>query len=249
MDHPAAFLARLAQYNVSKWVYLDLDLLTEPLEVYTRALGTMSDVIFAASPRVSSEDDVARIAKLIRSIPSVTSIDVPYSGRLPAIQRDTFLFINDDAGSNKIDTFLHDNQSQFARTRRTHIFVDTGGSYPSIDLLGLGLSSGARIAVSFFGPSSGSLILKLTHSFLSPVTLILNQPQGPRIFEYPVSSSLSTTTITFSPSPSEHLSFVPNNRNNLIIQVRKGRPQSYVMNDIRLHDEAGNDYNPASPEA
>jgi hypothetical protein len=253
MDHPAAHLARLTEYKSSwsKWVELDMRFFTQPLEVYTGALVAMSDVIFVSLYDVYSDDDYARVAQLIRNLPSATSICVPHSRRLPAIQRDTPLFINDINGSNKIETFLHDNQSQLARTRRTHLFIDAGGYYPSVSPARLELWRGSKIAVSFFGPPSGTLVLKLTYSSRNAavtLSLILKEPCGSRTFEYPVPSSLTVTTVTLSPGPSDHPPFVPNTRNNLIIEVTARGRTNYVLQDIHLQDEAGNDYNPDPPE-
>jgi hypothetical protein len=252
MDHPAAHLARVTEYKISrsKWISLNLDLLTEPLEVYMHALVAMNDVIFVRFDFATSEDHYARIADLIRNLPSVTSICVPKFRRLPAIQRDTPLFINDCDRSNKIETFLQDNQSQLARTRHTYTFIDISGIFTAIRSARLQLWPGSRIAVSFFGPPSGTLVLKLTHSSDdAAATLILKELHGSRTFQYPVPSSFTAINITLFPSPSDHPAFVPNIRNNLIIEVSQGRESSYKVQDIQLHDEPGNEYYPASPEA
>jgi hypothetical protein len=222
---------RLTEYKLSRSKWLDLDMrrvITEPLEVYMRVLGAMNDVIFVNFSVRSSHYGL--VAELIHDLPSVTSIYVPDSHRFPAIQRDTPLFINDYDGSNKIETFLHDNQSQLARTRRTHIFIDPGSSHPFIAPARLELSPGSKIAVSFFGPPSGNLILKLTHSSrYTAVNLILKESHTSSTFQYPVPFSLTDTTITLSPSPSDHPSFVPNTRNNLIIEATQGSLRSYVV--------------------
>jgi hypothetical protein len=81
------------------------------------------------------------------------------------------------------------------------------------------------------------------------VTLILKEPHESRTFEYPVPSSFTATNITLFPRPSDHPSFVPTTRNNLIIEVPEGILHDYMVQDIRLHDEAGNDYNEASLDA
>jgi hypothetical protein len=237
----------LTGYKVfrAKWLHLDLRLLTEPLEV----IGAMSDVIFVNFYPVDSDEQYAQLAELICNLPSVTSICVPDPRRLPAIQRDTPLFINDYHGSRyrEIEAFLRDSQSQLAHTRRTHVFIHTGDYDPSIAPSRLRLSSGSKIAVSFFGPPSGNLSLILTHSSGDTAeTLILKGSQGSRTLEYTVPFSLTTTLFTLSPMSSDPPSFVPSIRNNLIIE---GISQGYIVRDIRLHDEAGNDYNPASPEA
>jgi hypothetical protein len=210
----------------------------------------MNDLVFVCFSYFFSEAHSALVAELIRNVPSsVTSIYLPESRHLPAIQRDTPLFINDYHGLNKIETFLHDSQSQLAHTRRTHMFIDTDGHSFSVNPATLGLWRGSKIAVSFFGPRSGNLILKLTHASPSAATLVLKEPLRSRTFKYHVPSSLSITTITFSPNPSFPPSIVPNARNNLIIEVTGWHQQGYVLQDIQLHDEAGNDYNPVSPEA
>jgi hypothetical protein len=114
----------------------------------------------------------------------------------------------------------------------------------------LELSPGSKIAFSFFGPPSGELILKLTHSCDDGVvTLILKESHRSRTFEYTVPSSFNTIDINLFPGPSDHPSFVPNTRNNLIIEVAQGAWKGYMVRDIRLHDEAGNDYNATSSEA
>jgi hypothetical protein len=221
--------------------------ITETLEVSVRAFEDMSDVICVNFRYVQSDSDYARIAELIRKLPSVTSIRVPDSHRLHAIQRDTPLFINDWRHSNKVETFLHVNQSQLERNRRTHVFINTEASIISIGPTRLELWRGSKIAVSFFGPPSGNLVLKLTHSSqFANVTLVLKESHESRTFQYAIPSSLIVTTITLFPSPSDQPSFVPNTRNSLIIEVAQGSHWGYMIQDIRLQDEAGNDYNAAS---
>jgi hypothetical protein len=255
-------ISGLIEFKVSrsKWLFLDMYAIVEPLrlEAYTRALRPRNQIVFVNFYNVDSDRNYALVAELIRDCPSVTSIRVSESHRLPAIQRDTPLFINDSNGSHKIEAFLHDNQSQLARTRHTHVFIDTGDTYPTTYPAMLELSRGSKIAVSFFGPPSGNLILKLTHSS-APATLkltpssastTLNLQDSHRLhtFEYPVPSSLTSLDITLFPSPSDHPSFVPNARNSLIIEVTEGGWWCYVIHDIRLQDEARNDYGAACLE-
>jgi hypothetical protein len=222
----------------------------------------MHDVLFVNFHGVDTEDHYSVVAELIRSLSSVTSIYLPHCRHLPAIQRDALLFIHDDNSSNRIENFLHDNQSQLAYTRHTHVFIDTviNGFYPSIGPSRIRLAPGDKIAVSFFGPPSGTLVLVLTHSpnearirmqssGEETVTFILKESHGSRTFEYPIPSSLTATNITLFPSPSDHPSFVPNIRNNLIIEVTQKSQRGFVVRDIQLHDEEGNDYGVALPEA
>jgi hypothetical protein len=241
-------ISGLIEYKVSRSKWLEVHVATwrvfaQPFEVYTRAIGAINNVIFVNFYSVDSDDDYALVAELIRNCPSVTSIRVSDPRRLPEIQRDTPLFIN---GSHEIEAFLQDNQSQLARTRHTHVFTDTGDIYPPIFPARLSLSRRSKIAVSFFGPPSGTLILKLTHSSdYLPATLNLKDSHRSHTFEYPVPSSLTPIDITLFPSPSDHPSFVPNSRNSLIIEVAHEGWQNYVLRDIRLQDEARNDYSVA----
>jgi hypothetical protein len=128
------------------------------------------------------------------------------------------------------------------RTRQTHIFIDTGGTYPTAIPGKLILSPGDKIVVSFFGPPSGNLILKLTHSTREAYAIIKASPTS-RTWEYSVPSSLTALDITLFPNPSDHPSFALNVRNNLIIEFAQG--WSYDLQDIRLQDEARNDYGAA----
>jgi len=238
----------LTEFKVSRSKWLSAHMLrfySGPL--YTRALQAMDDAIFVVFNHVNSDHDYALVTEVIRNLPSLTSIHISDAHQLPAIERDTPLFINDRDGSNEIETFLNDNQSQLALTRRTLVFIDTGRFVTSTDPGRLGLSLGSKIAVSFHGPPYGSLILKLTHSSDDgAVMLILRESHSSRTFEYPVPFSPTTININLFPGSSDHPSFVPNTRNHLIIEVAQGIWKGYVIRDIRLQDEAGNDYNSAS---
>jgi hypothetical protein len=209
----------------------------------------MSDIIFILFSAPVYAFHHVLLDQLIRNPPSVTSIRVPHYHRVSVI-RDASLFSDGHTGSHKIETFLHDNQSQLARTRRTHVFMYASSFFAFVSPARLQLSYGCKIAVSFFGPSSGNIILTLTHWAEGvPVTLILKESQGSRTFEYTVPSSLTVTTIAFSPSPSDHPSFERDTRNNLIIELEVTNWGTYVIQDIQLLDEAGNDYNAASSQA
>jgi hypothetical protein len=69
------------------------------------------------------------------------------------------------------------------------------------------------------------------------------------MFKLPIPSSLTTHDITLHPHPSERLSFTPDSRNNLIIQMESSWSGQYWLQDIQLLDDAGYPYNPRPSEA
>ena len=203
----------------SNTLYLDKLSLEAPLEVYSRALkqnNTTTHIIFRW---FDSDDDRRWIADTIRDLPWVTSIYVPNRELLPTIDRTTPLFIDDYDGQD-INTFL-DNDSQLAHSQGTFIFIIPG-----------------TIAVSFVGPTSGNLILRLTHRSTTTLTVT-----GASV-QLSLSSLLTVDDITLhaSPSESDKPSFEPGIRNNLIIQVVGW----YSAHDIRLLDQSGNCHDAAS---
>jgi hypothetical protein len=267
MDHPAVYLTRLTEFQSSrsnlKWA--DLSSSTESLGVYTRALRAMNAVLIVTPGYIGSQLQptyYTDLAKLVHDLPSVTSIHVQNSTFLSTTLqdlRDPPLFINDHVGSNKIETFLDKYQSRLARTRHTLVYIDTGSfrpvTYPASWLL---LSPGAKIAVSFFGPSSGNLVLKLTHrapssSSYDPETPILQWSHGSHTHTCKVPSSVTVENITLFPSHSDTLSFVQGTQNtfvectqnNLIIEVINN---DYMIQDIQLQDDRRNAYNGVSLE-
>jgi hypothetical protein len=237
----------------SKWLRLDLSSLTAPLEVYSRALQRMQGVIFVAFLNVNSDADYTRVAELIPNLPSAMSIyvDNPNPQLLLAIRRDVPLFIHNHPHSTGFRPFLDGIQSQLSRTRGTHIFTYTAGRFHDIHPGSLLLKHDSKIAISFFGPSSGNLVLKLTHSSRdAPVTLVLKELHEshtiePIEFLVPFESSFTEKTITlYSHLSGQQPEFWPNTRNNYIIQVSGQAGRSiYAIQDVRLQDEAANEYN------
>jgi hypothetical protein len=153
--------------------------------------------------------------------------------RLPPIQHDTPLFIDDNAQPQTLKTFL-DNDRSLARTRDTyvflHVFLERPDSWQwSLD-----------VAVSFVGPSSGNLILRLKHHAFEPNTTITVLGTS---FTLTIPESLTTDDINLHPigNSSSQLSFMPNTRNNLILQVSMPR-YYYIPQDVQLLDEDGNPY-------
>jgi hypothetical protein len=171
-----------------------------------------------------SDQEYAWFAETICDLRSVTSILVHRLPRLPPIQRDAPLFIDAYDHSQSLETFLVNDQS-LARTRDTHVFM-------------AGMS-GNTIAVSFVGPSSGNLILRLKHRATGPdMTLTVLGTS----FTLTIPESLTIDDINLYPTgnPSSQLTFMPDARNNLIL--RTPPKHIYGLLDLQLLDENGNQY-------
>jgi hypothetical protein len=197
-----------------------------PLDFYTRALKGNDDVI-----RVSflneSDSLYAWFAETISHLPSVTSIKVINPRRLPPIQRDTPLFIDDFNPSQSLETFLNNDQS-LARTRATYVFMQYNDDW--------------TIAVSFVGPSSGKLILRLKHRARAPDTTLTVLGTS---FTLAIPESITIDDINLHPisESTSQLSFTPNARKNLILRASSG----YAPQDLQLLDEDRNTYGLPSP--
>jgi hypothetical protein len=168
----------------------------------------------------------AWFAETICDLPLVTSIQVSgtqRTQRLPPIQRHTPLFIDDHPSSQSLGTFLNNDQS-LARTRDTYVFMQH--------------TDNCNIAVSFIGPSSGDLTLRLKHCARLPDTTltVLGTSFTLTIPESPTIDDINLYPIGDSPS---QLSFAPNIRNNLILQTSKLK---YFLQDLQLLDEDGHLY-------
>jgi hypothetical protein len=216
------------RHSRSKSLYLDRYHFKAPLDIYSRALKGNDDVIHIDF-YCYSDQEYAWFAETIRDMPSLTSIWVNNDPqRLPPIQRDTPLFINDYDHSQSLNTFLNNNQS-LARTRDTFVFMQyTLRSW--------------TIAVSFIGPSSGNLRLRLNHRARRPdITLTVLSTS----FTLTILESITIDDINLHPdgSSSSLLSFTPNIRNNLILQTSSLKDSDYyTLRDLQLLDEHGNPY-------
>ena len=207
------------RHSRSKVLTLDT-LLRVPLEVLSRELKRNKNVIYLHF-HVYSDEAYPWVADMIRDMPWVTTIYVQDAKRLPDIQRDTPLCIN-DLYTQDIDfqTFLNDDP-RLASSQDTFIFFYFTPT----------------IAVSFVGPESGNLILKLSHSSADGAYLTVKGTS----FQLAIPHSFTVDYITLYAHPSEpgHLSFERGTRNNLIIQVTRNNPYDYDIHDIQLLDEAG----------
>jgi hypothetical protein len=129
----------------------------------------------------------------------------------------------------------------------TYIFTDAG--YFDMRLLqgrlGDALENVAIVLISFVAPTSGRLILRLKHS--GDEFVLLEITLGSTIIQLNPStkSSITTDDITLNPtqdhrpSESDHLSFEPEVRNDIVIKFRGHWIESHVLCDIELLDEAG----------
>ena len=209
---------------------LDLHLVFEgsPLDFYYRALDALkcnNDVIHIV---FHGSENYAWIAETIRDMPSVTSIQVGNPRLLPPIPRDTPLFINDDNDNDNeesLETFLKHDES-LARTHNTYVFIGSGGGW--------------TIAVSFVGPSSGDLILRLKHRTFgldSDATLTVLGTS----FTLAITKSLTIDDINLPSdgNSSSQLSFTRDARNNLILRIPS---PWYTLLDVQLLDEDGCPY-------
>jgi hypothetical protein len=211
------------RHSRSKSLFLDGFDFKAPLDFYSRALKGNDDVIHIDFDCYSDHDQLyARVAETIRDMPSVTSIKVNDPQRLPPIQRDTPLFIY-DRHSLSLEAFLNSDQS-LARTRDMFVFMQHTDRW--------------TIAVSFVGPSSGSLIFRLKHRAHRPdITLTVTGTS----FTLSIHESITIDDINLHPdgSSSSLLSFTPNIRNNFIFQVSE---RGYSLHDLQLLDGDGNPY-------
>jgi hypothetical protein len=212
------------RHSQAKSLVLSREDFKAPLDVYTRALQANNEVIYISCD-CNSDEDYAWFAETIRGMPSVTSIKItsPESRRLPPIQHNTPLFIHGNLSSQSIETFLN-NDRLLACSRETRVFLTC--------------TSSRTIAVSFFGPSSGNLRLRLKHRARRLNTTI-TVPSTSLTLAIP--ETLTTDDITLHPtdSPSCPLFFIPNTRHNLVIQEMSG---NYDLQDIQLIDKDGKPY-------
>jgi hypothetical protein len=100
-------------------------------------------------------------------------------------------------------------------------------------------ANGWTVAVSFVGPSSGNLILRLKHRATIPDTTLTVVGTS---FTLAIPESLTVDAINLHPigNSSFQLSFIPNTRNSLIFRVSGW--DIYTLHDLQLLDEDGNLY-------
>ena len=236
-DDNALFECR---YFRSKWIDLGQNSYA-PLEIYLHALRQNKNIIHISFGPYDSDSD---INWFMSHLPWVTSISRDSFERLPAIDRDSLFIKSTPSLNNDLITFAKEIRltgklpvDDFS----TYIFTDAGSS----DIYEDKLANKARVLISFVGPTFGqSLILRLKHSDEEdgPLEVTL----GSTIIQLNSSPTLSLTIddITLYPSPgpsgSDHLSFEPGIRNDIVIQFSGAvEGHDHLLHDIDLLDEAG----------
>ena len=229
------------RYSRLKWINLTQGL-TVPLEVYSHALKGNKNIVHITFDYMKSDFDVNRF---LCDLPWVTSITPDRSVPIPAVHHD-LLFIK--SSNNDLNTFAKEIKLV---PSPTYMFSDAG----FLDVYSDKLGGNARVLISFVAPASGkSYLLRVKHSgdgapldvTLGSTKIQLNPPSK---------SSLTIDDITLYPlqvpcfSESDHLSFVPEVRND--IYVRFIVPSEYsnhghYLHDIELLDEDGLEYMPRS---
>ena len=238
------------RYSRSKWLTFD-GFLIAPLEVYSHYLKGNKNITHITFHSTTSE--FAR-NQLLSDMPWVTSV-TNWIGGLSFFRRNLrVLFIQPTGFNSNYDL------NTFAKKIKldppsTYIF-----SYISPSGI-MDMSSGkfipnARVLISFVPPTSGKcLTLRVKHRGTNfceedvPLEVTLGST---KIRLNAIStSSLTIDDITLypiqvpGPSDSDHLSFVPEVRNDIYIQFRSVRDHSHSqVHDIELLDEAGLEYMP-----
>ena len=226
------------RYSRSKWLGFYQNL-TVPLEVYSHYQKGNNDITHLTFCSFSFDFDVNR---LLSDLPRVTSIsrDPNHSvDAIPPVPRD-LLFIK----SNDLNTFAKEIKLY---PSSTYFFSEVGY------MDGVSLGNNARVLISFVPPTSGErLTLRVKHSGEENAPLEVTLGSIKIQLDPSSKSSLTIDDITLypiqlsDPSESDHLSFVPEVRNDIFIHFRKNELGNHILHDIELLDEAGLVYMPHS---
>ena len=217
------------RYSRSKWLLFSQSS-TVPLKVYLNALKGNKNIIHISfdymKTIMKSDFDVNRF---LYDLPWVTSISPgPYT-TIPAIRRD-LLFVKSII--NNLNTFAKEIKLD---PSSTYIFSDAG----IFDVCSDEIGNNARILISFVAPTSGKrLLLRVKHSGEEDAPLEVTLRSTKLQLNPPSKSSLTIDDITLyptevsDPSESDHLSFVPEVRNNIFIQFVGPVFHGHYLNDI-----------------
>ena len=230
------------RYSRSKWLYLEEDFNSAPIEIYSHALKGNKNIIHISF----DHDFYVNLAKY--DLSWVTSISFDVKPTRLAIYRHP-LFIK--STNNDLITFAKEIRPKL-EPFSTYIFTDAGisGSYSGK------LGKSARVLITFVAPKSNkSLILRLKHSVRNSEDVPLEVTLGSTVIQLNSSSksSLTIDDITLypiqvpGPSESDNLSFEPGIRNDIVIRFgRTANRHGHLLHDIELLDEAGLEYMPRS---
>jgi hypothetical protein len=222
------------RYSQSKWLNLTPHS-TVPLEIYSHYLKGNQNITHIAF-RGSCSD--VGFQATIRDLPWVASISCDSNGVLDNRDRRDPLFIK----STNMDLIKFAEEIRFKLNPfqvSTYIFTDA----ENLDMHEGSLKSNAKVLISFVAPTSGqSLILRLKHSGKNDAPLEVTL--GSTIIQLNPSSksSLTIDDISLYPisglSESDHLSFEPGIRNDIVIQFRGPVGHHHLLHDIELLDGA-----------
>ena len=239
------------RYSRSKWFRVIFNGNSiAPLEVYSHYLKGNKNIIHISFGDMNLTYD---IDQFLSDIPWVTSISTVQSAPLP---RD-LLFIQSTWADmyNDLNTFAKEIKLD---PPSTYFFSDTRGL---IDVFSGELMNNARVLISFIPPTSGKcLTLRVKHRSENfdredaPLEVTLGSSTKIRLNPFSKSeSSLTIDDITLypiqvpGPSDSDHLSFVPEVRNDIYIRfilAYEHQIHDHILHDIELLDEAGREYMP-----
>jgi hypothetical protein len=189
------------------------------------------------------DSDLDWFQDAIRDLPRVTSIS-SFSAISSVPGRRHPLFIK--SKNNDLITFAKEIRPELDPFS-TYIFTDAG-SYDIGSTQGRlwdALVNSARVLISFVGPTSGSLILRLIHSGDEDAPLEITLGTTRIQLNPSTKSSFTTDDITLNPiqdrgpSKPDRLSFEQEIRNDIVIQFRGLWGRHHLLHDIELLNEAG----------
>ena len=243
------------RYSRSKWLHFNRGAnrggfgllnngIISPLDVYSHALKGNKNIIHITLNNMDSNFDVNQF---LCDLPWVTSITLDRPVSAPAVHSD-LLFIKSSTNKD-LKTFAKEIKLD---PSSTYIFSDATVYAVSSGKLG----SDERVLISFIPPTSGkTLTLRVKHSQSGQEEAPLKVTLGSAMIQLNPSSksSLTIDDITlypiedFGPSDFDHLSFVPEVRNNIFIQIVTTKFHcDHYLHDIELLDEDGREYMPRS---
>ena len=232
------------RYSRSKWLkFIQVEDSTAPLEIYSHALKGNKNIIHITFRDMKYDFDVYQF---LCDLPWVTSITLDSYATIPTVYRD-HLFIK--STNNDLITFAKEIK---VVPSSTYIFSEV----TTFDVYSGQLRNSGRVLISFVAPKSGErLILRVKHSDKEDASLEVTLGSTKIQVNPSSNSSLTIDDITLypievsGPSESDHLSFVPEVRNDIyvhFIMPYKYRAYDHILHDIELLDEFGLEYLPHS---
>jgi hypothetical protein len=226
------------RYSQSKWLGL-WPQSTVPHEIYSHALKGNNDIIHIT---FGFPSDLGWIQDAIRDLPRVTSLRFYAISSVPGRRHPLFI----KSKNNDLTTFAKEIRPELDPFS-TYIFTDAdyNDMFSVQGRFGLALVDYAKVLISFVAPTSGRLILRLTHSGDEDAPLEITL--GSTIIQLNPStkSSITIDDITLypiqdrGPSKPDRLSFEEEIRNDIVIQFRGLLGRHHLLHDIELLNEDG----------